>query len=78
MFDSWKNDKFRALYDAAQVAIIAGSRVIKWNAGDTGVEKVESFQLTPKNIAALNHEFRLRYPDECGRVRHNRTRASFP
>ena len=77
MFDTWKNDKFRLLYDAVQAGVIAGTRVIKWNAGDTGVEKLAQFTLTTGNIAAVNAEFRHRFPDECGRARNRRTRAVF-
>jgi hypothetical protein len=77
VFDTWKNDKFKALYEAVQSGVLAGKTIVKWNAGDTGVEKEVQFALTPENIAAVNAEYRLRFPSQVGRPRRRVAVAQF-
>ena len=76
MFDTWTDERFRALYDAVQAAVIAGSQVIEWQAGETSAKK-ETVTLTNSYISAVNAEFRARFPSEVGRTRRSRTVAAF-
>lgn len=78
MFSTWKDDKFKKLYEAVQEAITsnAGRAIVKWNAGDTGVEKEQVIPLTPNYIAAVNAEYEVRWPG-TGRRRTTRTKVAF-
>ena len=76
MFDTWEDTAFRTLYAAVQAAVTRGSQIIEWNAGDTGAKK-EAVTLTANYIAAVNAEFRNRWPGEVGRRRITRTRPVF-
>jgi len=78
VFDTYTDEKFRALYEACQAAILAGTRVIRWRAGDTESEREHTINLADQNVtAAINAEFRQRFPSEVGRPRYSRTRAVF-
>lgn len=78
MFDTWTDAKFKLLYEACQAGILAGSRLIRWKAGDTEAEKELTVNLADPNVlAAVNAEFRQRFPSEVGRPRYSRTRAVF-
>lgn len=76
MFNTWKNDKFKSLYDAVQNAVTAGTTIVKWTAGDTGAEE-QMITLTPNYIAAVNAEFEARWPRDVGRPLARRTRVTF-
>jgi hypothetical protein len=78
VFASLTDNEFRALHSAAKSARLAGSKLVRWKAGDTEVEKELTFNWSnPSEWAALDAEFCVRFPEEVARPRRTRTRAVF-
>lgn len=78
MYASLTNEEFRAFHAAAKSAMLAGSKITRWKAGDTEVEKSLTLNWqNPNTWAAINAEFCQRFPDEVARPRLTRTRAVF-
>ena len=77
MYASLTDEEFRAFYAAAKAAMLAGSKITRWKAGDTEVEKSLTLNWSdPGTWSAINAEFCQRFPDLV-RARITRTRAVF-
>ncbi len=76
MYGSLTDAQVRELHAAALEARLAGSRVTKWNAGETGAERMLTLDLSdPNTWASIDAEFRLRFGAK--RKNFSRTRVSF-
>ena len=76
MYRSLTDNQVKELHAACLAARLAGTRLVKWNAGDTGAERMLTLDLSdPNTWAAIDAEFCMRFAPK--RVNYRRTRAAF-
>lgn len=77
MYASLTEVEFRAFHSAAKAAMSSGSKIVRWKAGDTEVEKSLTLNwANPNTWAGIDAEYCHRFPAEV-RPRITRTRATF-